>query len=168
LKLDPAPSFDYPIRCSLEEVSLDTVNDDENGYEALSYVWGYKKGDREVICEGKTLLVTRNCEEALRTLREKNVTRRLWVDAICIDQTEEVNELREKSHQIKFMGEIYSRAEHVVVWLGASDHTTARGMKYLEKLAKYSDMMTIGSYPQRLYGKMMLKRSSKRLAGESL
>jgi Heterokaryon incompatibility protein (HET) len=38
----------------------------------------------------------------------------LWIDAICIDQTNEI----EKASQIPLMGNIYSNAELVIVWLG--------------------------------------------------
>jgi hypothetical protein len=40
----------------------------------------------------------------------------LWIDAICINQSD--NE--EKSQQVRLMGEIYSKAEVVRVWLGPS------------------------------------------------
>jgi hypothetical protein len=38
----------------------------------------------------------------------------LWIDAICIDQTNQ----KEKEYQIQFMAQIYSQATHVIVWLG--------------------------------------------------
>jgi hypothetical protein len=38
----------------------------------------------------------------------------LWADAICINQMDPV----EKASQILHMGEIYSQAHRVVVWLG--------------------------------------------------
>lgn len=37
-----------------------------------------------------------------------------WIDAICIDQ----NSIREKNHQVGIMGDIYSQAAFVFVWLG--------------------------------------------------
>ncbi|KAI3585791.1 heterokaryon incompatibility protein-domain-containing protein [Fusarium oxysporum f. sp. albedinis] len=38
----------------------------------------------------------------------------LWVDALCIDQTN----IKERGHQVNRMGEIYKKADKVVVWLG--------------------------------------------------
>ena len=38
----------------------------------------------------------------------------LWVDAVCIDQSS----MDERASQVLLMGDIYSRAEHVIVWLG--------------------------------------------------
>jgi hypothetical protein len=39
----------------------------------------------------------------------------VWIDQICIDQ----KSLAERSAQVKLMGEIYTRAANVLVWLGA-------------------------------------------------
>ncbi|KAF2000371.1 hypothetical protein P154DRAFT_466029, partial [Amniculicola lignicola CBS 123094] len=163
LMLEPAPTYDSTIRCSLVEVTLDTIDESDYGYTALSYVWGYKKGDQEIICDGETLLVTRNCEKALRTLRDKTATERFWVDAICIDQTMESKGIQERSHQIKLMGEIYRNAVGVIVWLGDSDPTRALGMEHVERVAKYDAMEYNGNYLQRFYAKLMLRRCIKQM-----
>lgn len=42
-----------------------------------------------------------------------------WTDAICIDQSN----VQEHKHQVQMMRQIYSRAESVIVWLGAADTT---------------------------------------------
>ena len=60
------------------------------------------------------LMVTRNLEAALRQLRSQNKIRNMWIDAICINQ--KIDE--EKSVQIQRMGQIYSMASRVIVWLG--------------------------------------------------
>jgi len=41
----------------------------------------------------------------------------LWVDAVCINQSD----LEERSHQVALMAEIYTRAQSVLVWLGAEN-----------------------------------------------
>jgi hypothetical protein len=41
----------------------------------------------------------------------------VWADAICINQ----QDVEEKSHQVKLMASIYSRASQVVIWLGADE-----------------------------------------------
>jgi hypothetical protein len=41
----------------------------------------------------------------------------LWVDAICIDQTD----ASEKSYQVGLMARIYMQAHQVIVWLGDGD-----------------------------------------------
>ncbi|KAN0084911.1 Heterokaryon incompatibility protein (HET) domain containing protein [Elaphomyces granulatus] len=44
-------------------------------------------------------------------------SRKLWIDAICIDQSNEP----EKCRQIKLMKHIYGKAKQVVIWLGISE-----------------------------------------------
>ncbi|KAF1915963.1 heterokaryon incompatibility protein-domain-containing protein [Ampelomyces quisqualis] len=38
----------------------------------------------------------------------------IWIDTVCIDQ----ENLSERGHQVKQMGDIYSRAKTVLMWLG--------------------------------------------------
>jgi hypothetical protein len=63
-----------------------------------------------------------NLHAALLHLRDRFVDRIVWVDAICIDQTNTA----EKSQQVQSMAKIYAKASRVIVWLGeaaaTSDH----------------------------------------------
>jgi hypothetical protein len=52
----------------------------------------------------------------------------IWIDAICIDQGDE----DEKMQQIPLMGDVYSKAATVYVWLGEGDAASDRAMKYLK------------------------------------
>ncbi|EMT64801.1 Heterokaryon incompatibility protein 6, OR allele [Fusarium odoratissimum] len=52
--------------------------------------------------------------EALWHLRRPDEDRMLWVDALCIDQ----NNIKERGHQVNRMGEIYKKADRVIIWLG--------------------------------------------------
>jgi hypothetical protein len=62
--------------------------DDCPQYEALSYVWGSTDNlvDIAIGNSNETLRVTQNLATALSYLRYKNEPRRLWIDAICVDQ----------------------------------------------------------------------------------
>ncbi|CAN9314482.1 unnamed protein product [Alternaria sp. RS040] len=60
----------------------------------------------------------------------------LWVDAICIDQSNE----RERGHQVQQMCKTYSQAEEVVVWLGQATEVTDVFMESLQRLDEYSSM----------------------------
>lgn len=131
LQLHPSANFADPLQVSLSEVSLDAVS---NGYEALSYVWGSPKGTQPLVCNDETLLVTANCEAALRHLRFQNGSRSLWVDAICIDQAEDPEALAERNVQVPLMGEIYSRASQTLCWLGEGLRFTRDVMDHLEKI----------------------------------
>ena len=64
-------------------------------------------------------MLFRSLYNALETLRsyfqsEKAPKALLWVDAICIDQSDE----QEKARQIRDMHDVFSRAQEVLVCLG--------------------------------------------------
>jgi Heterokaryon incompatibility protein (HET) len=126
LRLKPATSFGAPLRCTLTDARLS----DRIHYEALSYVWGAPTGDRRLICDGAELLITPNCELALRHLRLRWKSRSLWVDSVCIDQ----KSTSDRNHQVKQMGEIYRTAANVLVWLGKSDDRTKSAFARWRKL----------------------------------
>jgi hypothetical protein len=118
LTLNPSPIFTAPLEASLTEISLDSITSLTLRYEALSYVWGSPTGDRPIRCDNKLLLVTSNCESALRHLREAERTRTLWVDAICIDQSDDEESVQERNRQVALMGEVYRLATRTFCWLG--------------------------------------------------
>jgi heterokaryon incompatibility protein (HET) len=59
------------------------------------------------------LAITSNCDAALRRFRDQKVPRYLWIDSICIDQSN----LLERSEQVELMGEIYRSASQVLIFL---------------------------------------------------
>lgn len=93
-------------------------NEVENdGYEALSYAWGSPVFDHAIEISGSALLgITRSLHDALQHLRYLEQSRRIWADAVCINQRDD----NEKSRQVMRMVEIYRQAQNVVVWLGLS------------------------------------------------
>lgn len=117
-----------PIRCHVFQAYLD---DEESliPYEALSYCWGGNHLAGTAVVNDKFLRITENLSEALLNLRQQNEDRILWVDAICIDQ----NNIRERGHQVKCMSGIYSRAELVLIWLGAADPEVSLLMSALKQ-----------------------------------
>lgn len=99
---------------------------DKPRYEALSYVWGQGEFDDVLqLTGGDEVPITSHLGAALRQLRHVKPDegpRRLWVDAVCINQQNET----EKGYQVALMGTIYSNTEGVLAWLGeASDETTS-------------------------------------------
>ncbi|KAH7246888.1 heterokaryon incompatibility protein-domain-containing protein [Fusarium solani] len=75
-----------PISCSIHLISL--TSDPPPKYEALSYTWGDPKVTREIIVNGYLVNVTFNLYSALYRLRQPEEMRVLWVDALCINQTD--------------------------------------------------------------------------------
>jgi hypothetical protein len=115
------------ICCELSAVPLDKAPP----YVALSYTWGDPKDTLAIHVNNNVMHVTRNLHSALLHLR-LDCSRTLWVDAVCIDQQNNV----EKSDQVQLMREIYHRAIHVTVWLGPSDDTSDGVMDYLNMLGE--------------------------------
>lgn len=112
-------------------------------FEALSYVWGTRNkpsqaeivehGSPESTCCGQKMqiiTITQNLATALQHLRDPNKPRTLWIDAICIDQTNST----EKIHQVTFMGEIFQKAERVVIWLGPASDDSDRALSIVEQI----------------------------------
>ena len=108
--IHPKDQEPQQIKCDLEICSLD----EKLHYEALSYVWGDKGFDTEITLSGQDFPVGLNLMFALGDLRLADRPRRLWIDAICINQSDK----EERSSQVLLMRQIYRYASRVVVWLG--------------------------------------------------
>ncbi|KAH4968284.1 hypothetical protein HBH77_124510 [Parastagonospora nodorum] len=109
----------YPGK-ELEDITCDIIHVnllDKPIYEAVSYIWATEDGDlsmsAKIKCRNGNIAVTRNCESVLRSLRLKGRNRKIWVDAICIDQ----KSILERNHQVKLMATIYTNASQVVASL---------------------------------------------------
>ncbi|KZM19703.1 uncharacterized protein EKO05_0004039 [Ascochyta rabiei] len=120
-----AGGFLDDLSCKIVHVNLA----DNPVYEAISYTWADSEGDlalsQKISCSGKIIPITKNCEAALRRLRRSGRNRRLWVDAICIDQ----NDALDKSHQVNIMSKIYANASQVAAYLGVEDLSTTQGFQ---------------------------------------
>ncbi|KAI1326710.1 heterokaryon incompatibility protein-domain-containing protein [Xylariaceae sp. FL0255] len=99
-----------PIECQLEERNL--ANDIIE--ETLSYVWGEPVLDSAVKIDGKSLRITSRLAQILRSLRYQDRPRKIWIDAVCICQSD----AQEKASQVRAMKEIYSKTLESVIWLG--------------------------------------------------
>ncbi len=79
--------------------------------------------------------ITANCEAALRRIRRGNEPRLRWVDAICIDQSNE----NERSRQVEIMQKIYTGAKCVIVWLGETSAQDSLAISSLQQLRNQVD-----------------------------
>ncbi len=106
------PSKFGKISCSLQVCKLD---EQEQQYETLSYRWGDRDTDlRSILLGGEEYKVTQNLHQALQHLRDKTSSRKVWIDALAIDQ----NDPREVASQIPLMARIYGNAMQTIAWLG--------------------------------------------------
>lgn len=112
-------------------------------YEALSYTWGSADNPQTIWVEPSTTIPVSNTQHglrslkiqmsltsALRYLRHSNISRHLWVDAICINQ----NDILERNEQVSRMGDVYQFAERVVVWLGPESADSSSALSTLGHL----------------------------------
>jgi len=132
LHLTKKAASPHGFEIALTEAKLD----DEPLFKALSYTWGvpYTSEDLDPrvdasaagesfevsSADGQVFKATENLFEALKRLAEDvgdGGGSPLWIDALCIDQ----ESTEEKSSQVALMGDIYSSAAQVVVWLGKED-----------------------------------------------
>ena len=116
--------------------------DEPMEYEALSYAWGDTTRREHILVNEKRFPVTRNLYTILESIRLTDQDRVLWIDAICIDQTDK----REQGHQVRQMGDIYSRAERVIFWLGEPTRETRTLMQCLKSVQAKSHKYACGNW----------------------
>ncbi|KAJ8112447.1 hypothetical protein OPT61_g5189 [Boeremia exigua] len=90
-------------------------------YSCLSYTWGAPTPTLPILVEGRVMRVGRNLHEFLVVAAERFANMPLWIDAICINQSDNV----EKGVQVQRMGDTFKEATEVLVWLG-NDEGVAR------------------------------------------
>jgi ankyrin repeat protein len=118
------------IDCELFDAYLDQVEYGSVPYEALSYTWGGMKKPAKIRINGMNMGVTENLFMALHYLRPEDNYRILWIDAICINQGHQ----KERGQQVQQMGDIYKKAERVIVWLGTGTKDSDFIMDFLKTL----------------------------------
>jgi hypothetical protein len=116
LQIEPGEG-ESPIICSLQLARLGTAVPAEK-FDALSYTWGTPSDQQlEIVCDGEVRKVQCNLRDALHQIRLTHQSRRIWVDAVCIDQSN----VAERSQQVGLMSAIYTTARNVIVWLGKDE-----------------------------------------------
>lgn len=138
--------YDERLDCTLREFCFFSSTEPCPRYAALSYTWGPpERNDDESVAEkppryvnvnDKPLPVSENLFQGLRKVKRwcqasEETGIHLWIDAICIDQ----NNYEEKGKQVDMMGEIYRRANRVIVWLGDCPENEGRDVKIMVQRA---------------------------------
>ncbi|KAF4626614.1 hypothetical protein G7Y89_g11541 [Cudoniella acicularis] len=124
LTLQPGTPY-TDLRCTFTHVNLTAFHAPR--YEALSYTWGTEAAVYPIHIEGNIYHIRSNLWIALNSLRSEAEERVIWIDALCINQSN----ILERNHQVKQMGRIYETAENVVVWLGPADHDSKDAFGFL-------------------------------------
>ena len=146
--LEPGEADARPT-CMMRHFSLD------GGlyYVALSYAWGDPADRGSLCCNGQKLYVTKNLQKALQKFQQMGEKLVLWIDAICIDQSN----LEERSSQVQMMRQIYQCSHETFVWLGPASSDSDMAMEFMDELYDLmrskkwrldsSDVVLVGSFP---------------------
>ncbi|KAI1420870.1 HET-domain-containing protein [Xylaria sp. FL1777] len=143
--LDLLPSsFDDPvIHCRMRHITLGSSGSKTEPFDAISYTWGNYNPRRGIHCNERNdqLQVSHNCYNVLRYLRCKDKPRTVWIDAICINQSD----IAEKTCQVKIMGEIYATASTTFVFLGEPTQTSQTLFQHLDQIHQQAGHSTASS-----------------------
>ena len=124
-----------PLQCELHRADVPGVDSLEGAsgpsFEALSYTWGEGNLCQRLFCNTSVIKITQSLFDALIHLRHPTATKKLWVDAVCIDQ----NSNDEKIVQLPYMKDIYQHANQVVIWLGLADDSTGQALSLIRLAA---------------------------------
>ncbi|KAL1861035.1 hypothetical protein Plec18170_001550 [Paecilomyces lecythidis] len=156
LRLRHAPADD-PIHADIEVVHLRDPSLPR--YDALSYTWSDDSGDSDRSCPvflgayWDIAYVTRNCEQALRAIRDHKVDRLIWVDSLCINQAC----LNEKGDQVGLIREIFSKASKVIAYLGGESLESSRALRFLQ------DVSVAGKIPSEIANDRDLRKCLRTL-----
>lgn len=170
-------AFDDDIYVAIDERSLElsgaspSQESKINGvWFALSYTWGDLRDFSKVIvrsactssgaaqhaADESYIPVTKNLTEALRHVRCDYDERFLWVDAICIDQSDDDEALRERAWQVQAMHYLYAQATGVIIWLGTEADDSTYALESLHRLGssilvdwKTSEIYTLEGKPSK-------------------
>jgi hypothetical protein len=111
------------ISCRLQVITLDSPP----AYRAISYMWGDPSITMPILVDGKSFSVRSNLWNFLSQMQEEGCSDVLWIDALSINQ----QDIAERSQQVSLMGQIYSKAAMVHVWLGPENDLNLVSMQIL-------------------------------------
>ena len=98
------------LECDIDSITLADESFAEE-YEALSYCWGDPTSVSSIFV-GAAITISSNLCQILHNLRKETAVRKLWIDAICINQADE----DEKASHVRRMNRVYRAATNVLIW----------------------------------------------------
>lgn len=108
-----------------------------NTYEALSYTWGTEESVTCIWLDGRPLSIKPNLEKALSYIRLPDLARRVWIDALCIDQTN----VDERTRQVQYMTKVYKHAARTIAWIGAKSPGIELAFDAIKAMASVREMV---------------------------
>ncbi|CAJ2500016.1 Uu.00g028690.m01.CDS01 [Anthostomella pinea] len=120
------------IVLTFEHASLD----DPPPYVALLYTWGDERYAPAVAINGISTTLRQNLYDALLQLRKNGLRSWIWIDAICINQSDNQSDDAERSWQVNEMRTVLSQAEQVYTWLGPEADDSDVAMHLIRAIAR--------------------------------
>ncbi|KAH8589510.1 hypothetical protein B0O99DRAFT_553461 [Bisporella sp. PMI_857] len=114
---------DDEVRCNLRCVNFKAIKE----ADALSYAWGHLPATSTIFVNDAIFEVRKNLFDALVHMRQPYSPTILWIDAICINQSD----INERNHQVQQMADLFSLARRVLVWLGLETENTQEAFSFL-------------------------------------
>jgi hypothetical protein len=93
---------------------------------------GDRKDKQNDKADDRKLAVTQNFYEMLSQLQDNDISRTIWADAVCIDQSNR----QEKELQLPLIAEIYAKASRVIVWLGEAREDSSEALQAISIAAE--------------------------------
>ncbi|CAK4032404.1 Hypothetical predicted protein [Lecanosticta acicola] len=120
------------------KITVETVPfgpNDQPEFQALSYTWGSDEHPGVIqVAGGRGIIkVGRNLLQALHSLRRQGEARRMWIDAICINQ----KDAEERSEQVNLMANVYERAHGVIAWIGRESASSTLALRTMSSIGEH-------------------------------
>ncbi|KUJ09479.1 uncharacterized protein LY89DRAFT_741186 [Mollisia scopiformis] len=151
LRLKPGKREDTVV-CSFQTVSLDQPVD----YEAISYFWGgsdlgWKDSVRieleDIHKRTHAVFIRSNLCNALKSLRHPTEVRNFWVDALCINRSNQL----ETNHQVEMKLRIFHNAKNQCFWLG-DDEVFKTGLTFITRILDLAKIDVLVRDPKSIEG----------------
>ncbi|KAI7667580.1 hypothetical protein KC318_g5792 [Hortaea werneckii] len=131
--------------CRLQTASL--PDEPTPHYEAISYAWGERTGVAPIIINDQHRQQPASAVRVLQRFApaEGSEPRRLWIDAICINQSD----VAERNQQVAMMSDVYRNSSQTLVWLGDADANTAAAFEQIDVILRDKENELRTAYPTR-------------------
>jgi hypothetical protein len=114
------------VKLELEHTDIES----DVKYECLSYAWGADNCDQLITLNNCLFRISATLHIALKHLRYASKKRKIWIDAISINQAD----IAERNHQVAMMRKVYENAMRVIVWLGPATESSEQAMAFLKMM----------------------------------
>lgn len=108
-------------------------------YKAISYTWGRDPASKKIWIDGSWMLLRPNLWRFLNhtfsTAYDLYDPPLYWIDAISINQ----DDLTEKASQVSMMGQIFSTAQAVYIWLDDTSKQKVLASKFRERCTEWRE-----------------------------